>query len=320
MNRIAVVHPTSLLGKELRERLDQSRDLCREQRLLSADDDEIGTLTEVGGAAAFVGRLDESSFEGVDLAFFCADIARDRPVLAALPVNLPAVVLSRGATAVDGAFAVAGVRPEAQLARHRLVSPHPAAVALALLLEPLTELAPTRATATVVMPVSAAGDAGLDELFEQTRGILAFSGAPKGKLFPTQVAFNLLPADDDAGVALAGARGALGADYPLALHLAQGGIFHSVAVSLHVELGTRPAAAELRRRLARSPAISAVKDGRRLGPVAAAGEERLLLGDVRESGVAGGYWIWAAMDNLLSGGVLNALGLARQLLGSAPPA
>ncbi len=171
-----------------------------------------------------------------------------------------------------------------------------------------------------MLPVSAAGDAGSTSCSSRPAASWRSPGAPKGKLFPTQIAFNLLPADDDAGVALAGARDALGADYPLALHLAQGGIFHSVAVSLHVELGTRPAAAELRRRLARSPAISAVRDGRRLGPVAAAGEERLLLGDVRESGVAGGYWIWAVMDNLLRGGVLNALGLARQLLGSAPPA
>ncbi len=320
MKRIAVVHPTTLIGKELRERLEQSPDLVRDQRLVSADENEIGTLTEIAGAAAFVGRIDEASFDGVDLAFFCGDVAHDRLALAALPAGVPAVILSRGATAADGAFAVAGIHPESVLGRERLVSPHPAAVALALILDPLATLGPQRVAATALMPVSAAGDAGLDELFEQTRAILAFSGTPKGKLFPTQIAFNLLPAAEEGGIAAAGARAALGAEYPIALQLLQGGVFHSVALSLHVELGDVVAAAELRRRIARSPAVSAVRDPRRLGPVAAAGEELLLLGEVRESGPPGGYWIWAAMDNLLRGGVLNALALARQLLGTAPAA
>lgn len=320
MNRIAIVDPTSLLGKELRERLERRPELCREARLLSADENEIGTLTEVAGAAAFVGRLDEESFDGVDLAFFCGGIDQDRPALALCPAATPAVVLSRGAGAVDGRFAVAGVRPESWLGQPRLVSPHPAAIALALLLGRLDELEPLRATATAVLPVSGAGQAALDELFEETRGILAFSGAPKGKHFPAQIAFNLLPAADDAGVAVEGARVALGADYPLALALVQGGVFHGVALALHVELGAPVAAAELRRRLARAPGVAAVRDPRRLGPVAAAGEERLLLGDVRPSGVKGGFWIWATLDNLIRGGALNALALAETLLGAPPPA
>lgn len=320
MHRLALLHPTTLLGKELRERLANRPDLCRELRLVSTDENEVGTLTEVAGAASFVTRFDEESFDGVDLALFCGDVARDRPALAALSSDLPAVVLSRGATASEGRFAVAGVRPEGWLGHERLVSPHPAAIALALLLDPLAALGPRRATATALMPVSVADEAGLEELFEQTRGILAFSGAPKARLFPAQIAFNLLPSADDAGLAAAAARAALGADYPVALHLVQGGVFHGVAIALHVELDARPAAAELRRKLARSPAIAAVKDTRRLGPVAVAGDERLLLGEVRASGVEGGYWIWATLDNLVRGGAANAIALAERLLGAAPPA
>jgi aspartate-semialdehyde dehydrogenase len=170
------------------------------------------------------------------------------------------------------------------------------------------------------MPVSVAGEAGLDELFEQTRGILAFSGTPKGKLFPAQIAFNLLPSGDDAAVAVEGARAVLGADYPIALQLLQGGVFHGVGVALHLELGARPAAAELRRKLARAPGVEAARDPRQVGPVAAANAEGLLLGDVRASGVEGGFWIWAALDNLVRGGAANAIALAERLLGAPPPA
>ena len=77
MHVVAVVHPTSLLAKELRERLEARSDLCRELRLLSLDEEEIGAVTESAGAAAFVGRLEPDSLAGVDLAFFCGDIARE---------------------------------------------------------------------------------------------------------------------------------------------------------------------------------------------------------------------------------------------------
>jgi len=320
MNRIVLVHPTSLVGKELRERLENRPDLCRELHLLSNDETEVGTLTEIAGAAAFVGRLEEESFDGAGLALFCGEVGIDRPALALCPEAVPAIVLSRGAGPAEGAVAVAGVRPEGWLGRTRLVSPHPAAVALAQLLAPLAAFEVRRAVATVVMPVSVAGDAGLDELFEQTRGILAFSGNPKGKLFPAQIAFNLLPSADDAELAAESAREALGCDCPIALELVQGGVFHGLSVALHVELGTRPAAAEIRKRLGRSPGVAVAKDGRKLGPVAAAGEERLLVGEVRATGDEGGYWIWAVMDNLVRGGAANALALAERLLGAAPPA
>lgn len=320
MNRIVLVHPTSLVGKELRERLADRPDLCREMHLLSNDETEVGTLTEFAGAATFVARLEEESFEGADLALFCGDIATDRAALALCPAAIPAILLSRGAGVADGRIAIAGVRPESWLGETRLVSPHPAAVALAQLLDPLSGFEPRQVAATAVLPVSAVSDAGLDELFEQTRGILAFSGTPRSKHFAAQIAFNLLPSGDDAEGAAASARSALGAAYPIALQLVQGGVFHSLSLSLYVELGTRPAAAEVRRRLGRAAGIAAAKDPRRLGPVAAAGEESLLLGDVRAAGTDGGYWIWAAMDNLLRGGATNAIALAERLLGAPPPA
>ncbi len=313
MRSLALVHATSFVAKELRERLDARPELCRELRLLSSDEEEIGTLADVAGAAALVGRLDAESFDGVDLAFFCGPIERDRAALQLLPKGTPAVLLSNGATAADGLPAVAGVRDEAILGAERLVSPHPASVAVVLLLGQLAPFAPKSAVATVVQPVSVEGEPGLDELLEQTRGILAFARANKGKVFPGQIAFNLMPSRDGAAAAELAAA-ALGADYPLAIEVVQGGVFHSMAISLHVELGAAAESAEVRKRIARSGEISAFKDARRLGPVSAANEERLLLGAVRPAGPPGAFWIWAAMDNLVRGGALNAIGLAERVL------
>ena len=319
MHVVAVVHPTSLLAKELRERLEAMPELCRELRLLSLDDEEIGAVTESAGAAAFVGRLEPDSLEGVDLAFFCGDVSRERPALRALPRGTAVVLLSRGASDEDAPYAVAGVRLDALAGHDRLTSPHPAAVAAALLLAPLSGLGLRRAHATILMPVSLLGDAGIDELFEQTRGILAFAGNPRGRLFPAQIAFNVLPGADDAAAIERAAAAAAGLAAPLSLQIVQGGIFHGLAVALRVELDGRPEAAELRKALGRSPAISLVKESSKLGPVAVAGGEKLLVGEVRATGEPGAYTVWAVMDNLVRGGALNALELGQALLAAGKP-
>jgi len=320
MSVIAVVHPTSLLARELRERLEGRPDLCSELRLLSDTEDEVGTVTESAGAAAFVGRLDDDTLEGVDLAFVVGDIDRVRASLLRLPPGMPAVLLAPGATEEDAPAAVAGVHDEALVGRDRVASPHPAAIAVALLFDALAPLAPRRAAATVLLPVSMAGDAGIEELFEQTRGILAFSGeASRSKLFAAQVAFNVLPCDEDgAGVARAAGH-ALGRPAEIAVQLVQGGVFHGLAVSLRVELEGAPAPAEVRRTLGRARGVALARDPRRLGPVAAAAEEKLLVGAVRAADAPGSYWIWAVMDNLTRGGALNALELGEALLSIGRP-
>jgi aspartate-semialdehyde dehydrogenase len=319
MRTLAVVHPTTLLGKELRERLESRPDLCRELRLLSLDEAEVGTVTEAAGAAAFVTRLEADSFDGVDLAFFCGDVARDRPALDRMPAGVPAVLLSRGATLADAPAAIAGVRTESYVGFERVTSPDPAAIAVALLLSPLLGRGLRCAVGTIVVPVSNQGEPGVDELFEQTRSILTFAGRKHGPLYPAQIAFNLLPAADDAVEVERFVRQALGSDAPVSLQLVQSGVFHGLAVSLRVELETPVGATALRRSLAHAPGIAAARETPALGPVAAAGEENLLLGEVREAEEPGAYWIWAVMDNLVRGGALNAIEVAATLLAVGRP-
>lgn len=320
MKVVAVVHPTSLLARELRERLEGRPDLCRELRLLSDTEDEVGTVTESAGAAAFVGRLGADALEGVDLAFVVGEIERVRESLRSLPRGLPAVLLCPGATEEDAPAAVAGVHVEALAGRERVASPHPAAIAVVLLVDALGALKPRRASATVLLPVSMLGDAGIEELFEQTRGILTFSGAAaRSKLFPAQIAFNLLQVDEEgAGIAHT-ARQALGHPVELAVQLVQGGVFHGLAVSLRVELEGTADPDEVRRLLGRARGIALARDPRRLGPVASAAEEKLLVGAVRPADAPGSYWIWAVMDNLTRGGALNALELGEALLAFGRP-
>lgn len=312
MSAIAILHPSGLLGKELRETLENRPEFGFDLRLLSTRDDEIGTLTEIAGAAALVGRYEPESLRGARVAFFCGGMEDNRPVLKDLPPETTAIVLSFDATVEDGFPAVAGVNTDAARGRRVLVSPHPAVVLLAHLLHPLRGLEPEEAVATVIQPVSMRDDAGLEELFEQTRQIIAMTRRSPTPVFGTQLSFNVLPTPLSPDPLAALLRSVLGGPPPLALQILQGAVFHSVSASLYVRFAGQPTPQAVRKALAASPILEMADKPRHLGPIDAAASEKVLYGTVRKD-EAGGLWLWAVMDNLTRGGALNAIEIAAEV-------
>ncbi|MEO8195147.1 MAG: Asd/ArgC dimerization domain-containing protein [Thermoanaerobaculia bacterium] len=317
MSRIALVHSVSLLGKEVADRLAQRPDLCTDLRLFAVDEAVVGTLTEGIDGATFVARVEEECFDGIDLTILCGEIALDRKALALLPAGARAIVASHGGTTQDGHPAVAGVEEFSWLGQDRLLAPSPAAVGLTRLLEPMRALGLRRAVATAVLPASELGAAGIDALFEESRALLALAKPAKPEHFPAQIAFNLLPGAFPGEEIARQVDVALGLrDEPagrIAVQTAQAGIFHAVTLSLYVEVEKAIEPAALRKLLGRSGAGTLAKRPAALGPVQAAGEEELLVGEVRAAG-PGAFWIWATIDNLTVGGAGNILRLAETLL------
>ncbi len=316
MSVLALVHPTGLVAVELRETLDRRRELWRELRLLSTVEEEVGVLTEVRGVAAMVQGLEAGSFDGVDTVVFCSGIERNRPLFERLPASAAAVVTSTDAGPGDGHPLVAGVNLEAAAGGpaaggpRRLVSPHPGTVALAHLLHPLGRFAPRRAVATLLEPVSACGKAGLDEVFEQTRGILTFQPNPPREVFPVQMAFNLVPAEASVAHVTAHLATVLGSDSPVSIQVLRAGVFHSYGLSLHLELADDPGAEAVRRALGEHPLNDLAVDPELLGPIDAAARDEVLIGAVEpDPAVPGGYHLWAVMDNLTCGGAANAFAI-----------
>lgn len=315
MHQIAILEPTTLLGRELRETLERHPELGAEFRLLTTEEEEYGTLTEVGGAAAVVTRAHPDTLGNLDLLFVCGEMTASRPAIEALTSKATAIVLSPDATLADGQVAVAGVNPHAVEPGTTLLSPHPATVLLTHLLHALADLAPRQAVATVVQPVSVYGDPGIDELLEQTRRILAMQGPPEGGLFGGQLAFNVLPGGITGEVVAHQTTATLESPLPLAVELLQGAVFHGMNASLWVELDGATDPREVADALLSSPWIEAGETPDALGPVASAAESRILLGNVRADGARpGGFWIRASMDNLTRGGALNAVELALAIL------
>ncbi|HKI02714.1 MAG TPA: hypothetical protein VKK31_12110 [Thermoanaerobaculia bacterium] len=310
MTAIAILNSVNLLGKELRETIEARHPEWADIRLLSTREDEIGTLTEIQGAAALVGRYETGSLEGVDIAFFCGPMEANRPILAELPAETIAIVLSFDATLEDGLPVVSGVNTSTAYGGRVLISPHPGVVLISHLLHPLRDFSPEEAVATLIQPASTQDEAGIEELFETTRQIVAMTKRTPTPVFGTQLAFNILPSQLPVDPIASQLGAVLTGLPPVALQILQGGVFHSVSASLYVRCAADPSPMTVRKALAASPMVEAAGKPRLLGPVEAAASDKVIFSTVRRDEGRGGFWLWAAMDNLTRGGALNAVEIA----------
>lgn len=323
MTTFALVSPTTLVGKELRDVLQRRRELWTDVRLVSGDDDEVGTLTELGGAVAIVARAEDTELAGARLVFFCGGREVTLPLLATLPAGATAILLGADFGPDDGLPLVAGVNLDTvggTAPDRPLLSPHPGAVLLAHLLHPLRRFGVEEAVATLIQPVSMYGEPALDELYAQTRRVIALAGQEPAEVLPAQLAFNALPSH------LAGAH--VGAEVAAvlgepaltpAVEIVQGSIFHSFTAALYLRCGEAAEPEALREALGDHPFNRLAEDAELLGPVDAAASDDVIVGAVRREpprdGRTAGFWIWAVMDNLTRGGALNALAIAEHVLG-----
>ena len=313
MKRAVVVRPTGFLGKEIREVLAESDDGWETVKLLSTQEEEIGTVTEVLGRAAFVERYEPDEVLGCDVVFLCGPAEENNTILSQWTEAAPlAVVLSPDTPAEVGPPAVSGL-PLPPRSAGVVVSPHPAVVQLALLLYPLASLGLEQAVATVALPASIHGEEALGEILDQTRRLLAFQPLPEGGVFSRQIAFNLAPVETDTSSFVAQLDSLLAPRQPaVSLDLVQAGVFHCLFASLYVRFEPDPGTAEILEILEDSPNIRLGDD--LPGPVESAASSDVLVASVRSDPRPGSYWISSTMDNLTRGSALNAYEAALAIL------
>ena len=148
-----------------------------------------------------------------------------------------------------------GNRPD--LTTVGVAAPHPAALMLAVVLSRLqARFGVASLAATLLEPASQAGSAGVDELHQQTVGLLSFQEVPK-QVYGTQVAFNVQGSlGEEATVDLADARARIRADISrllggefagsISLNLLQAPVLHGYVVSAYVRLGSTASVDQVR--------------------------------------------------------------------------
>jgi len=331
--RFVIVGATTLRGKELLDVL-KDRFPSAEFKLL---DEEISALllTDAGGEPAVVQHVEEESFEGAHLVFFCgsANFARDR-VDAALRDGAKVIDLTGGLRgradaklwipAADAILAASsGIEEVEKLTQTVLNSTSAPAVIASTLAAALSGWKPARMNIVFLQPVSERGREGIEELEKQTAGLLSFQPIAQ-PVFDAQVAFNVLDGfGENSAVQLESSRGEIARDVAVflngrtqapAIKLLQVPVFHSYAFTAFAELPGAPEPADIEESLT-AAGFQFPSDGEaRPSVISAAGESQPLMGRVeRDPNHWHGYWFWGVVDNLRLSAE-NAAAIAQQIL------
>jgi len=315
--KIAIVGASTLLGKELKDALTESS-LAASSVALFDEDEGLGQLDQLGDEITFVQAVSADSFEHVDFTFFCGAESMTRKYWReALRAGSTVLDLSGALDQETGVLVrspwVGEQDVAADLFTPAIVPAHPAALALALLMERLLQAAPVQdAAATVMLPASEFGRAAMDELHQQTVNLLSFQTIPRAT-FDAQLAYNLLcgfgenskvnMSAMDARIrrqytALAGRRLPV-----LAIQTITAPVFHGHGFSIFAELERPVDLSTLEDALSGDHVDLVLEDTDSPSNLAATGQNDVLVRlrlepGPRNANESSRVWLWAASDNL----------------------
>ena len=336
--RVAIVGASSLLGKELKQVLEDRRFPSSEIVLL---DESVmaGTLTEAGGEPTFIRALDEDSFEGAQFAFFAgnaSDAERNWTVAqksGATVIDITgALAAPAGATAdvISWIPSLAATLPplpgkigNVSATRAAYASPSAPAIIACTLAAALKAFETQRISVLLFPPVSERGPAGIEELESQTASLLSFRQIAQ-PVFDAQVAFNLLASYGEGSAttlrdmrnAIAGevARYLAGRAPVPAIQLVQAPVFYGYAFAAYAEFASPAPTAQIEAALAGLGAKVAAPDEMPPTNVSVAGESEIQLAKIEtDPNVSNGVWIWGVADNLRLAAT-NAVQIAEEVI------
>jgi aspartate-semialdehyde dehydrogenase len=305
------------LGRELKDALSESP--LSAAKVILLDDDQVrGQLDQVGDEVTFVQSIDAEAFERVDFTFFTGtEVLTRKHWRQALRAGSTVLDLSGALDQETGVLVRApwlgSEAATVDLFTPAVVPAHPAALALALLLDRLQQAAPVRfAAATLLEPASEFGRAAMDELHQQTVSLLSFQSMPRA-IYDTQTAYNLLSGlGENATVSLGGAAARVRRHYDalsagrwpaLALHVIHAPVFHGHTFSIAVELERPVEIVALEEALGGEHVDLVLEDTDSPSNLAATGQNDVLVRlrpeiTGRNPNEVSRLWLWAASDNL----------------------
>lgn len=325
--RVALVGGDSLLARELRELLEESKPApaiemisasAENATMLGADDEEVIALIP----------LTAQSLAGTQVAFLAGSPASSRRALKLNPPDGP-VLIDLTAALEDQPHArlrAPTAEPTRSLPQPGVIHviAHPAAIAAAMLLTSLSKASTIRRSILHVFePASERGKKGLDELKQQTVGVLTFQKLTTD-VFDEQLGFNMLARyGEEALEPLEGVEqriekhlASLLVSYPgipmPSLRLIQAPVFHGHSFSIWVEFEENPGTDALAKAL--EAARIDVRPDDPPSNAKIAGQSGLSVGAIStDPNQPRACWLWMVADNLRLSAE-NALGVAKGFL------
>jgi len=319
--KIAIAGASTLVGRELKEALSDSP-LAAAHFVLLDEEETQGQLDQVGDEVTFIQAIAPDAFDNIDFTFFCGaeDLTRKhwRAALRAgsTVLDLSGALDQETGVVVRAPWLEIEKRSEAapvDLFTPAVVPAHPAALALALVLERLQHAALVRiAFATLLQPASEFGRAAMDELHQQSVSLLSFQGMPR-VTYDAQAAYNLLAGlGESAKVSLNAVEARVRRHYAalsagrwpaLALQVISAPVFHGHTFSIAVELERPVEISALEEALGGGHVDLVLEETDSPSNLAATGQNDVLVRlrpeqGARNSSQISRLWLWAASDNL----------------------
>jgi aspartate-semialdehyde dehydrogenase len=333
--RVAVVGATGNVGREMLNILAE-RDFPADEVIAIASRKSLGVEVSYGDKTLKCKDLEQFDFTGIDFCIMSAGSAVSKewsPKIGAM-----------GAIVIDNSSCwrydpeVPLIVPEVNAAaleeymkrnkrRNIIANPNCSTAQLVVALKPLHDVAKIkRVVVATYQSVSGAGKEGLDELWDQTKGIFV-TDQPTPKKFTKQIAFNVIPHIDvfmDSGDTKeewkmnAETKKILDKNIKLTATCVRVPVFvgHSEAVNIEFE---QPISAEEAREILREAPGCMVVDKRENGgyvtPVECVGDFATFISRIREDAtIENGLNMWVVSDNLRKGAALNAVQIAESII------
>jgi len=323
---VAIVGATGAVGIEMIRTLEK-RNFPVSKLTLLASARSVGKQLSYLGQPVVVQELLDDSFAGVEIALFSAGASISR--------KFAPFAVQAGAVVVDNSSAfrmdadVPLVVPEVNagdIKNHRgiIANPNCTTAITLMALNPLHQaFGVKRIFAATYQAVSGTGAQAIEELRAQVGDIVA-GQAPQSKVYPHQIAFNVLPHVDsflDTGYTREemkmqneGRRILHLPDFKASVTCVRVPVYraHSVAVNAEFE---KPVSVEKAREvLSLSPGLKLVDDpvnNKYPLPLRCAGHDDCEVGRIRiDCALENGLAFWVAGDQLLKGAALNAVQIA----------
>lgn len=328
--RVAVVGATGNVGREMLNILEEENFPVETMHAVASRKSK-GVEVSWGDKTIRCEDIESFDFSSVDLVLMSAGGDVSRAWSEKIGKAGPMVIDNSSAFRMDPdvPLIVPEVNPDAvKLATKKniVANPNCSTAQLVVALKPLHDAAKiTRAVVSTYQSVSGAGKAGMDELWNQTKAIYGLGDATP-KLFPKQIAFNVIPyigsfrddgyTDEEAKM-WNETHKILDPSIKLTVTCVRVPVFvgHSESVNLEFDRPISPD--EARAILREAPGVLVIDKQEHDGyitPVDAAGEHAVYVSRIRQDPtVENGLSLWVVSDNLRKGAALNAVQIAQLL-------
>jgi aspartate-semialdehyde dehydrogenase len=333
--RVAVVGATGNVGREMLNILAERKFPVSEVIAL-ASSRSIGQELSFGDKTIKCRNLDDFDFSGVDFALMAAGsaVAKDwAPRIGGIGTividnssywryhsDIPLIVPEVNAHVLDQYMA----NPNR---RNIIANPNCSTAQMVVALKPLHDFATIkRVVVSTYQSVSGAGKEGVDELYDQTKGIFV-TDKPTARKFPKQIAFNVIPQIDvfmedgytkEEWKMLVETKKILDPKIKVSATCVRVPVFVGHSEAINIEFANPISPDEARDVLREAPGVMVIdkrEPGGYITPIECVGDYNTFVSRIREDNtVENGLVLWVVSDNLRKGAALNAVQIAEALI------